>query len=159
MSILDGKTVPAMELELALVPLEGLYNNLPDAWDPAKSVLAASLDRGMTALANANMDTAARLVGPMTRRIGQLGGALDELVRAIDAWDGDPSTFRDSVASAQYSARISLADNRITAEQVDHRAELDRWRKVIVAYVNQVESGEKFGALVDLVYDDNGQLR
>lgn len=154
MSILDGKTVPAMELELALVPLEGLYNNLPDAWDPIKSTLGVSLARARGALANANMDTAARLVGPMTRRIGQLGAALRELVRGVKQ-----DLSGEEVHQLADQASEVLADNRITAEQVGHRDELDRWRKVIVEYVNQVESGEKFGALVDLVYDESGELR
>lgn len=81
---------------------------------------------------------------------------VDALVERIQAQVKARSELRVKVADLP---EVKAAMEQATQRIADHRAELDRWRKVIVEYVNQVESGEKFGALVDLVYDESGELQ
>lgn len=92
--------------------------------------------------------------------IDQARGALGWL---LSHWFGDEGDTSGNMPGEHAYACEILGGNNV--EQLDKmlaapRAELDRYRQVITEYVNAVDDGEKFGALVDLVpglVSDDGQ--
>jgi hypothetical protein len=114
-------------------PEDGCANCKPDVDDVMEEVdrLSAELDAAHAQLRRQAAElaelragrvpgaTAGRLMGPMTRRIGQLGIALRRLVEAIERDDGVDMT------PLWERAREVLADNSIIADAVDRSAHLD----------------------------------